>query len=57
MRILLVQTPSVEGFSQEKVYPIGIAGRAPGDDLPGNKSAQIKDYLERFFPRRPSGRQ
>ncbi|MHB8126368.1 MAG: B12 lower ligand biosynthesis radical SAM protein BzaD [Desulfitobacteriaceae bacterium] len=24
MRILLVQTPSVEGFSQEKVYPIGI---------------------------------
>jgi putative variant cofactor biosynthesis B12-binding/radical SAM domain protein 1 len=25
MRILLVQTPSVEGFSQERVYPIGIA--------------------------------
>ncbi len=24
MRVLLVQTPSVEGFSQEKVYPIGI---------------------------------
>jgi len=24
MRILLVQTPSVEGFSPEKVYPIGI---------------------------------
>lgn len=24
MRTLLVQTPSVEGFSQEKVYPIGI---------------------------------
>lgn len=24
MRVLMVQTPSVEGFSQEKVYPIGI---------------------------------
>ena len=24
MRILLVQTPSVEGLSQERVYPIGI---------------------------------
>lgn len=24
MCVLLVQTPSVEGFTQEKVYPIGI---------------------------------
>ncbi|MDS1030611.1 B12 lower ligand biosynthesis radical SAM protein BzaD [Bacillota bacterium LX-D] len=24
MRVLMVQTPSVEGFTQEKVYPIGI---------------------------------
>ncbi|MHB1654149.1 MAG: B12 lower ligand biosynthesis radical SAM protein BzaD [Desulfitobacteriaceae bacterium] len=33
MRVLMIQTPSVEGISQEKVYPIGIvslAGRLQG---------------------------
>lgn len=30
MRILMVQTPSVEGFSSEKVYPIGIVSLAKG---------------------------
>ncbi len=28
VRVLMVQTPSVEGFSQEKVYPIGIVALA-----------------------------
>jgi anaerobic magnesium-protoporphyrin IX monomethyl ester cyclase len=43
MRIIVVQTPSVEGFSQEKVYPIGIVALATHLEKAGHE-VELLDY-------------
>jgi putative variant cofactor biosynthesis B12-binding/radical SAM domain protein 1 len=46
MRILLVQTPSVEGFSQEKVYPIGIVTLATHLEKAGHEVELLDMNIE-----------
>lgn len=46
MRILLIQSPSVEGASQEKVYPIGIVSLAGCLNKAGHETAIIDMNLE-----------
>lgn len=62
MRVLLIQSPSVEGISQERVYPIGIvslAGRLRGDghevglldmNLETDPFGALKERLVTFQP-------
>jgi len=46
MRVLMVQTPSVEGFSQEKVYPIGIVTLATHLKMAGHEVELLDMNIE-----------
>jgi putative variant cofactor biosynthesis B12-binding/radical SAM domain protein 1 len=47
MRVLMVQTPSVEGFSQEKVYPIGIVTLATHLKMAGHEVELLDMNIEK----------